>query len=470
MADVGTGATPPSQGSSSSLRKEVSPPNVSDQLAALSEAGVKFVRLSYPDLHGVARSKDISIAEFEDLCVSGVAFCEAIMTVDLRHNVVSGAEHGFQDIVAKPDMGTLVRLPWDASVAWCLADLERVETGEPYGGDPRGTLRRAVVGWSDVGYSPELAPELEFYLLERDVGAPRGYRLYVDADSHVYTAGEVADPRGVVRRMLIAAGEMGLGAFAANHEFGRAQYEINLKHCDALESADRAFRFKVLVKEMAARDGLLATFMGKPWNDDEGSGFHVHLSLAGRGHVNSFLDPQSGAELSLVCRRFIAGVLEHAEALMAFFNPTVNAYRRINPEALVPTRVNWGHDNRLCFVRVPRERGAATRIEVRVGDGAANAYLAYAALLFAGLDGVRREIEPPDELEGNVRELPEELQGRPLPTSLPEGLDALEGDSYMVSAIGQELVDTYLRLKRYELDRYRRWVSDWEFEEYSHHL
>jgi glutamine synthetase len=148
----------------------------------------------------------------------------------------------------------------------------------------------------------------------------------------------------------------------------------------------------------------------------------------------------------------------------------VNSYRRIHPEALVPTRVNWGHDNRFTLVRVPPERGANTRVEVRIGDGAANPYLAYAAALNAGLDGVQKGLEPPAPVAGNVYELPEEAQGALLPVSFPEALDALEADETIRAAMGEELVSTFLEIKRYEVDRYRRYVTDWDFAEYAHHL
>ena len=174
--------------------------------------------------------------------------------------------------------------------------------------------------------------------------------------------------------------------------------------------------------------------------------------------------------LADVTRHFIGGVLAHAPGLMAFFNPTVNAYRRLSPEALVPTRVNWGHDNRFTLVRVPQERGHATRIEVRIGDGSANPYLAYTAALAAGLDGMRRELEPPPPLSGFIYELPEAEQGAPLLTTLPEALAALEADEILCAAMGRELVDTFRTIKEYELNRFRQWVTDWELREYTHHL
>ena len=191
----------------------------------------------------------------------------------------------------------------------------------------------------------------------------------------VYTVGPQADPRGVVRQITEALAGMGMGTFAANHEFMNSQYEINLRHAPALTAADRAFRLKSAVKDVAAQAGLVATFMGKPFNDQGGSGFHLHVS-ADRDDDNAFADRDDPDGVSDELRRFTAGVLAHAPALMAFLNPTINAYRRIVPDSLAPISINWGWDNRTAFVRIPAERGRATRVEIRIGDGSANPYLA----------------------------------------------------------------------------------------------
>jgi glutamine synthetase len=266
--------------------------------------------------------------------------------------------------------------------------------------------------------------------------------------------------------------DLGLDAFAANHEFMNSQYEINLRHSDALSAADRAFLLKTAVKDMAAMNGLLATFMGKPFNDQGGSGTHLHVSL-NRDGVNA-LDGSGGEGvadgLAPETHHFIAGVLAHAPALMAFLNPTVNAYRRILPDSLAPTHANWGLDNRSTFIRIPPERGAATRIELRVGDGAANPYLAIAATLAAGADGIRRELSPPPPVSGDAYHAAPEIAGPPLPPSLEIALDALEQDAVLCDALGPPIVDTFLTVKRFEVQRHREWVSDWDIAEYIHHL
>ena len=441
----------------------------SERLAALERDGVRIVRVTYPDLHGVLRGKDVPIGFFGSNASShGLGFCKAISTVDLQHNVVAGFEHGFRDIHVWPLPDTLVQLPWAPEVAWCLAD--QTADGEPYGADPRTVLKRAMAAFAELGLEPVMGPELEFYLLEPSATASGGWTRYVENPTHIYTVGDHADPRGILDRMLLQLLDAELGVIGAAHEYGMSQWEINLAHSNALDAADRAFRFKAAVKDLATRDGMLATFMGKPFNGDAGSGFHLHLSLCAEDGANAFTDTAGDEGCAELLRHFIAGVIAHAPGLMAIVNPTVNAYRRIDPHELVPTRACWGYDNRFGLVRVPPERGAATRVEMRLADGAANPYLATAALLFAGLDGIQQKLTPPAAVAGLVYELPEEDQGDPIPLSLDTALDALEADAPLREAMGSALVDTFLTIKRYELERYHHHVSEWDIAEYAHHL
>ena len=439
-----------------------------DRPPELSDKSVTSVRVLYPDLHGVARGKDVPIGEVDRAIEHGLAFCSAVMGTDLRHTPVVGGEEGYPDLIAHPDLSTMTMLPWEPGMAYCIADLYPVGEHAPPA-DPRGAVRRAVAGFEELGLAPIVGPELEFFLCERDPGAPNGVRRYVDNLSMVYTVGPQADPKGVVREIAEALSRLGMGTFAANHEFMNSQYEINLHHADALTAADRAFRLKSAVKDVAAIHGLAATFMGKPFNDQGGSGFHVHFSLDREGE-NAFADPGDADGVSAEMRHFTAGVLAHARGLMAFLNPTVNAYRRLVPDSLAPTHANWGWDNRTAFIRIPPERGGATRAEVRVGDGSANPYLAIAAILFAGLHGVREKLPLGPPVGGDAYTLAEDTAGGSLPATLEDALDALEADDVLRGAMGPEIVDTFLAMKRFEAERHRTWVSDWEIDEYLHHL
>lgn len=427
---------------------------------------VTTVRVVYPDLHGVARGKDVPLGEFPRIADQGLGFCSAIMATDLRHTPVLGGEAGFPDMVAMPDIDTLIPLPWEPEVACCLADLGPVAGGvRP--ADPRGLVRSAVAGWEELGYSPQVGPELEFFLVKREGDATGAVRRHVDRLSMAYTVGPQVDPGGTVRILTEQLAAMGLGTFAANHEYMNSQYEINLHHGLALDAADRAFRLKAATKDVAALAGLIATFMGKPFNDQGGSGFHLHVSLDHDGE-NSFDDAADADGLSLLGRQFLAGILSHAAGLTALLNPTVNAYRRLTPDSLAPTSANWGWDNRSAFVRVPPERGAATRLEVRIADGAANPYLVVGAILLAGLDGVRRELEPPPPSAGDAYR--PEAAGAPLPETLEAALDALEKDTALGEAIGPEIIEPFVAMKRFEVERHRRFVSEWELDEYLNHL
>ena len=447
-------------------------------LTALDATGLRAVRLLYTDLHGVARGKDIPLRHFPGMAGDGVTFCGAVMGTDLRHTPVVGGEEGYVDLAVRPDLATLRVVPWQPEVAWCLGEAWTLDGEAHWPVCPRNLLRRAVEAYTERGLAPIVAPELEFFLVERDPAAPGGLRRYVDELSRVYTVGAVSDPREVVLRMLLWCDELGLEAFAANHEYMNSQYEINLKHSGALDAADRAFMLKAAVKEIAVREGLLATFMGRPFSDQGGSGFHLHLSLNDEDGHNAFADDTRPDGLSPLAASFVAGLIDHAQGLQALLGPTVNAYKRILPDSLAPTHANWGHDNRTAFCRVPKERGSRARVEIRTGDGSANAHLITAAILLAGLDGIERGLEPPEPVVGDAYRADEAHAGTRLPHDLGAALDALEADTWLVERLGPQLVSTFVAMKRFEVERFQEVVGEldrdvisvWEVEEYAAHL
>ena len=331
---------------------------MADGIDRLASEGVEFVQVLYTELHGVCRGKEVPIEEIHHKVESGIGLTEAIMTIDLRHNVISGFEHGFRDIFLVPDLSRILRVPWDPATVWCMGDLMEGD-GAHYAADARHAVRRAAEALAERGLRAIVAPELEFYLVDPDT-----YEPYTPHLSSVYTVGSVADPRGVFREIHRNARDLGLHPLGGAQEYGCGQFEINLAHGEALEVSDRNLVFKTMVKQTAARHGLLATFMGR-LRDDEGSGLHVHVSLMNDDGTNAFEDTGDPDGLSDLARQFGAGVLEHTPALTAFLCPTVNAYRRMLVESLAPTHVNWGLDNRLAMLRVP---GAA-----RQGDAARGA-------------------------------------------------------------------------------------------------
>ncbi|HXW45863.1 MAG TPA: glutamine synthetase, partial [Streptosporangiaceae bacterium] len=236
---------------------------------------------------------------------------------------------------------------------------------------------------------------------------------------------------------------------------------------ELVDAADRAFRLKSAVQEIARQRGLLATFMAKPFNDEGGSGFHVHVSLADDSGGNVFGDTDGADGLAAVARHALGGVLRHAAALSALLNPTINSYKRFGPDTLAPWLVDWGLDNRSAMVRIPPERGAAARMEIRLGDATANPYLGMAAIGAAAYLGIEEKIEPPAKLEGYGYD---PARAAMLPTRLSSALDALAADTELADVLGRYFTDSFLAYKRNEIDRFERYVTDWEFGEYAYHL
>ena len=437
--------------------------------ASLISDDKDVVRLGYPDLMGAERGRDILVRRFARTVGDGVAFCRSVYGTSPMGDVVEiegGMSAGLPDVVAVPDLSTLQHVPWAPGVAHVIADLFNPD-GSPSEESPRSVLRRVIDRFAELGMRPTVGPELEFYVMERDDGSPSGFRRYGEGTGNVYTAGYKGDPENTLIHSLRQLSAYGLDVVAANHEFSSGQFEINLWHSDALDAADRAFRFKTAVQELSRIKGRLATFMAKPFNDEGGSGFHVHFSTTSDDGDYLFDDPNGLDGLSDVARSAIAGVLAHAPALAALHNPTINSYKRFGPDTLAPWLIDWGLDNRSAMVRIPPERGRATRMELRLGDASANPYLAIASLLAAAYLGIRDKLEPPEKLEGYGYDV---TKADRLPGDLCDALDALEADSDLAEILGPTFVRAFTAYKRNELERFSHWVTDWEFREYSYHL
>jgi glutamine synthetase len=434
-----------------------------DRVAAALDAGVDRVRVHFTDLLGVSRNKVVPTSMLDEVCDEGINFCISAFCVDHAGDVIEGtglgAELDFRDAQVVPDLSTLTVVPWERSTAIAIGDV--VMDGEPLPASPRQLLRRAADELGARDLRAVAGHELEFFIL-RPNGS--GYEQYAKQPGLVYTLSPSVDAGGVMREMEDSVRAMGLPYVASNQEYFGSQWEINLRYDDALKAADDAHLFKLAVKEIAAKHGLVATFMGKPVQELGTSGYHLHLSLWNEDGENAFDDPDASDGLSAVCRQFLAGQLEHARGMTAIMAPTINAYKRFLAMAFGPWNVTWGHDNRTVYARVPRERGKATRIENRAGDGTANAYLASAAALFAGIDGLDRELDPGPPVSGVAYE----LEDRPLmPFSLGEALDALEADEYFKRVLGEQFVQAFVAMKRSEVNRFASAVTDWELNEYA---
>ena len=435
----------------------------------LMRSGVDVVRVGYADIIGTERGRDVLVNRFARTVGDGIAFCRSVYGTTPIGDVVDiegGLTAGLPDVVAFPDLATMALVPWEPGVAHCIADVFNPD-GTPSQESPRQVLRRVVARFAELGMRPMVGPELEFYVLERDDAAPTGWKRYGEATGNVYVAGLKGDPENVLLRSLRSLAGYGLEVVAANHEFSSGQFEINLWHSEALDAADRAFRFKSAVKELARQEGKLATFMAKPFNDEGGSGFHLHFSTWDEDAQPLFDDPAGEFGLSKMSMSAIAGVLRHAPALAAVCNPTINSYKRFGPHTLAPWLIDWGLDNRSAMVRIPPERGRASRLELRLGDATANPYLAIAGLLVAAYLGIRDSLAAPEPLVGYGYD---PAKAARLPGDLGSSLDALEADADFAEVLGPAFVATFLAYKRNELERFSQWVTDWEFREYAYHL
>ncbi|MDX3732899.1 glutamine synthetase family protein [Streptomyces caniscabiei] len=445
-------------------------PAVRQHQERLAAEGIDVVRVTYPDLIGTDRARDVLLDQLPTACEHGLAFCRAVYHTSPQGDVVpvaGGLDAGLPDIHVRPDLDTLLALPWEPGVATCLGESIDPATGAPAPESPRDLLRSVLARCAEQGLRPVVGPELEYFLCDADPASPAGWTRYSGATGAVYTAGLRADPDNHLLRTLRHLRDLRIGVTNGNHEFDGGQFEINLTHSDALSAADRSFRFKAAVKELARKEGRLATFMARPFNDAGGSGFHLHLSCDDEQGRNAFDDPAGRHGLSDTARHAVAGVLAHAPALAALANPTVNSYKRFGPDTLAPWLIDWGLDNRSAMVRIPPERGAGARLELRLGDAGANPYLLIAGTIAAALLGVRAGEEPPAPLEGYGYDT---ARSAVLPMNLSAALDALEADTALTEILGKAFTTSYLSYKRDEVERFQRHVTDWEFTEYAYHL
>lgn len=429
-------------------------------LQTVAKRGIRFVRLWFTDVQGFLKSVAISPAELEVALSEGMTFDGSAIDGYAR---VQEA-----DMVARPDPSTFHIVPWrdENDVARMFCDILRPD-GTPFEGDPRSVLRRNLRRAADLGYSFYVGPEIEFFYF-RDAG-PDPQVL----DRGGYFDLTPLDAAQEYRRLTIGHLEqLGIPVEYSHHEVAPSQHEIILRYDDALAMADNVMTFRLAVKEVALGQGVHATFMPKPLEGHDGSGMHLHLSLF-RDEENAFWSPGSDDGLSDVAHSFIAGLLHHAPAITAITNQWVNSYKRLVSGFEAPIYTSWARNNQSALVRVPTPKAGkpeSTRIEFRLPDSATNPYLAFAAVLAAGLDGVERGLEPPAELRGDVLALsPAERDAhgiRRLPETLSEALDALSASELMHAALGDHVIDWFLRNKRKEWDRYQHHISRFELEQY----
>jgi len=426
-------------------------------LDAVKTNEVRFIQLWLTDLLGNLKSIEIPASELETALAQGIGFDGSSI-------------HGFarideSDMVAVPDPSTFAILPWNG-VGRLICDVV-LPGGAPYEGDPRRALRRATQRAADAGYRMHVGAELEyFYFRSETEPTPLDVAGYFDLSPQ--------DRAAEIRRETVDALQtMGMSVEAAHHEVAQGQQEIDLRHDEALRVADDLVTSRYVIKEIARRNGVHATFMPKPMSAQNGSGMHTHQSLATRHGRNAFFDANDPIHLSSIGRGYLAGILRHAKEITGVCAQWVNSFKRLVPGYEAPVYITWSCRNRSNMVRIPmyqHGKEAATRIEFRAPDSACNPYLAFAAMLHAGLAGIERGYTLPDPVERDVFAMtPDERLGAKidtLPGSLNEAIAAMQSSDLVREALGEHIFAKFIENKRIEWDRYRAHVHPYEVDAY----
>lgn len=454
-----------------------------DQVKRLIEEGeIEYVKIGTSDIEGVYRGKRVAARHFLNSLADGFAQCDVIFGWDIAENIlpnlkVSNWEHGFADIILRPDLSTFKPVPWEERVASCICDIW-TEHGEPFTVSPRYVLSSVVERARALGFEPVAASELEFRFFRETMFSLRekdyGPNLQPLAPGmNCYSISQASADDHLLRRIASAMREHGIQIEGYNREHGPAMYEMNLRYAGALTAADHTMLFKTGVKEMCHHEGLTACFMAK-WNDQEdGSSGHSHISLWDRNlERNLFWDEGAEGHMSETMRQFLAGVLDKLPEMMAFYAPVINSYKRYVEGTWAPLNTTWGMENRTCAVRIINNGKRAIRVENRVPGADANFYLVFAALLASGLYGIERKLQLPARLEGNAYDPATIAQAiasgqiKPLARNLTTSTDLLEGSEFAREYLGEEFVEHYVLTRRWEVKEHEKAVTNWERRRY----
>jgi len=432
-----------------------------DVARLLKEERVRFLRLQFIDVQGVLKNVEVPRSQFDKALAGGITFDGSSIEGFVRVEE--------SDMTLRPDLSTFVVLPWgdpENAVGRLICDVHTAD-GEVFEGDPRQVLKRQIAAAAKLGYELMAGVEAEFFLFLRGTnGAPT--RQTHDAGGYFDLT--PVDLGEVARRDIVNVLEMmGFEVEAAHHEVAQGQHEIDFRYADALTTADNLSTFRFVVRNVALQHGLHATFMPKPVFGQNGSGLHTHQSLFRDGQ-NAFYDPAGPDQLSNVMRWYLGGLLQHARAFCAVTNPVVNSFKRLVPGYEAPVNVAWSHHNRSPMIRVPARRQRGTRLELRMPDPAANPYLALAVQLAAGLDGVRRQTDPPEPIDKNIWSLSVRDRRRyriqELPRDLGEAISLLKRSSFVRDALGAHVFQQFVHVKEREWQEYIAQVHEWEIERY----
>ena len=432
-----------------------------DIIRIVKEENVQFIRLQFTDIFGALKNVAITSNQLEKAlnneCMFDGSSIEGFVRVEES------------DMYLIPDLNTFTIFPWrqkPGRVARMICDVYNSD-GTPFIGDPRYVLKKVLKEAEDMGYYFNVGPECEFFLfLKDDSGKPT---TITHDNAGYFDLGPIDLGEDARRDMCLALEEMGFEIEASHHEVARGQHEIDFKYSDGLRAADNIMTFKLVIKTIAQKHGLHATFMPKPIYGICGSGMHINQSLF-KDDKNAFYDPNDKLGLSTIAYNYIGGILSHVKGMTAITNPLVNSYKRLVPGYEAPVYIAWSARNRSPLIRIPTARGAGTRIEMRNPDPSCNPYLALALSLAAGLDGIKKALKAPQSIERNIYEMDsssrEENGIECLPSNLYDAIQELKKDELVKNTLGSHITERYIEAKLIEWEQYANHVHQWEIDEY----
>ncbi|WP_265458576.1 type I glutamate--ammonia ligase [Enterococcus sp. HY326] len=428
----------------------------------VEEENVRFLRLMFTDIMGTIKNVEVPVSQLDKVLENKMMFDGSSIEGFVRIEE--------SDMYLFPDLSTWMIFPWESDhgkVARLICDIYNPD-GTPFAGDPRGNLKRALTDMHELGFTSfNLGPEPEFFLFKLDKDGEITMDLNDKGGYFDFAPTDLGE--NCRRDIVLELESLGFEMEASHHEVAPGQHEIDFKYADAVEACDNIQTFKLVVKTIARKHGLHATFMPKPLFGINGSGMHCNMSLFTKDG-NAFFDENGPMQLSQTAYHFLGGLLEHARAFTAVCNPTVNSYKRLVPGYEAPVYVAWSGRNRSPLVRVPESRGLSTRLELRSVDPAANPYMALAVLLQSGLDGIKRELTPPPAVDRNIYVMDEKereaAQISDLPSTLHNAVKALRKDPVVLDALGEHIANNFIEAKRLEWASFRQTVSEWEVDQY----
>lgn len=430
-------------------------------LRKVEKLDIEFIHLQFTDIMGVMKNVCITVEQLEKALNNKIMLDGSSIDGFVRIEE--------SDMYLNPDLSTFTVFPWTNihKEARLICDVYNID-GTPFEGCPRNILKKLIKEAEEMGYKMKVGPECEFFLFHTDEKGNPSLETHDDAG---YFDLAPIDLGGNARNeMTMALQQMGFEIETSHHEVAPGQHEIDFKYEDALLTADNIMTFKMLVRIIAQRHGLHATFMPKPKFGTNGSGMHLNMSLSTLDSKNAFYDIENELQLSQIAYYFLGGLMKHAKGFTALTNPTVNSYKRLVPGYEAPVLIAWSASNRSPLIRIPAERGEGTRIELRSPDPCANPYLALAATLKSGLDGIKNKIEPPDQVKSNAYEMDnDEIQEKGielLPTNLYEAIKALSEDEVVKASLGEHAYGRFVEAALYEWNEYSKYVSQWELDRY----